>query len=228
MAVQPIPRQPFRPSSGGLSGIGGGRPRPSPAPARFVRRRAVVTWVKRLLPVLALLLLASVAVWPELAKVSETGRIAFRRTFGVMPDAVRMLEPRYRGIDERNRPYTVTADTALQSGPLRVDLSGPKGDIVLENGSWLYVEAREGVYIQRSGQLDLSGDATIYRDDGTVVRSQSAAVDLKAGAVAGSEPTHAEGPFGVLDAQGFAVIDKGAVLQFTGPARLVLRQGRPQ
>ena len=38
----------------------------------------------------------------------------------------------------------------------------------------------------------------------------------------GAEPTHAEGPFGSLDAQGFTLTDKGAAIEFTGPAHLVL------
>lgn len=220
MAVQPLTRPPIR-----TIGVGAARTlRQLPPPGRLARRRLLVTWTKRLLPVFALLLLASIAAWPEMSKVGDSGRIAFRRTFGLAPEAVRLLEPRYRGVDERGRPYTVTADTAVQNGPSRVDLVSPKGDLVLENGAWLYVEAREGVYLQHSAQLDLSGDATVYRDDGTTLRSASAALDLKAGAVAGSEPTHAEGPFGTLDAQGgFTVVDKGAVVQFAGPARLVLR-----
>ena len=37
-----------------------------------------------------------------------------------------------------------------------------------------------------------------------------------------ADRVHAEGPFGSLDAQGFAVTDHGAVVQFTGPGRLVL------
>ena len=222
MAVQPLPRAAVR---GVPIGAVPARP-PPPTPGRLARPRRLVTWAKRLL---ALLLLASIAAWPEMGKVGESGRIAFRRTFGLAPEAVRLLEPRYRGFDERNRPYTITADTAVQIGPTRVDLVGPKADIVMENGSWLYVEAREGAYVQPSAQLDLSGDATVYRDDGTTLRSASAALDLKAGAAAGSEPTHAEGPFGTLDAQGgFTVVDKGAVVQFAGPARLVLRAaGRP-
>jgi len=31
-------------------------------------------------------------------------------------------------------------------------------------------------------------------------------------------------PFGVLDAQGFTLTDKGAAIQFHGPARLVLNE----
>ena len=76
--------------------------------------------------------------------------------------------------------------------------------------------------MQHSGLLDLSGDVTVYRDNGVTLRTDSAAMDLKSGAGAGDKPTHAEGPFGTLDAQGFALVDKGAVIQFQGASRLLL------
>ena len=220
MTAQPLPRA--RPGGPRLISAGQARRPKVPGTARIARRRLAVTWAKRLLPVLALMLLASIALWPEFDRMRDQGRIAFRRTFNIEPDAIRMTQPRYRGVDARGRPYTMTADTALQSGPNRVDLAAPKADVTLESGAWMLVQAREGVYIQHAGQLDLSGDATLYRDDGTVMRSQTATLDLKSGAASSNEQTHAEGPFGVLDAQGFTLVDKGAVIQFTGPARLVL------
>lgn len=207
-----------------LSAAGAARIRRAPAASRIARRRVLLTLTKWLLPLGALLLLASVALWPEIARVKDQGRIAFRRAFSVEPESGRMKEPRYHGIDERGRPYTITADFAQQSGPLRIDLVEPKGDLVPDNGSWIMVEAHEGVYIQRAGQLDLSRDVILYRDDGTVMRTQSAAVDVKQGAAASDDMTHAEGPFGVLDAQGFTLTDKGAAIQFHGPARLVLNE----
>jgi len=56
--------------------------------------------------------------------------------------------------------------------------------------------------------------------------TDSAAFDLWAGAVAGAEMVHAEWPFGTLDAQGFSFLDRGTVIQFTGPGRLVLNGHR--
>ena len=84
------------------------------------------------------------------------------------------------------------------------------------------LQAKQGVFMQHINQLDLSHDVTLYRDDGTTLVTASAAIDLKNGAAAGAEPVHAEGPFGTLDAQGFTLLDKGANIQFTGPAHLVL------
>lgn len=205
-----------------LAAAGAARIRRAPTASRIARRRILVNLTKWLLPVAALLLLASIALWPEIARVRDQGRIAFRRAFSVEPDSGRMKQARYRGVDERGRPFAVTADTAMQAGPVRIDLTEPKGDLVTENGSWVMVEAHEGVYIQRAGQLDLSRDVVLYRDDGTVMRTQSAAVDVRQGAATSDEMTHAEGPFGVLDAQGFTLMDKGASIQFHGPAKLVL------
>lgn len=213
-----------RPAPERLSVAGSAVRRQPPTAARIARRRILVTATKFILPVVALALLGSVAIWPELSRVREQGRIAFQRVFSLTPDSGRLLEPRYRGVDERGRPYTITADWAAQAGPQRVNLGEPKGDIVPEGGGWILVQSHDGVYIQHSGQLDLSRDVVLYRDDGTVMTTQSASVDVKNAAAASNEQTHAEGPFGVLDAQGFTLVDKGAVVQFHGPARLVLNE----
>lgn len=237
MAVSPLPHAPLphaplpqtpspqpRPPRDRMALAGPGPVRRVPTPGRMARRRVVVTLSKWLLPLFALMLLGSIALWPEFTRVADQGRVAFRRTFGAAPDSARLVEPRYRGVDERGRPYTVTADVAVQTGPQRVDLTEPKGDVVLENGAWVMVQSRQGVFIQHAGQLDLSGDVTLYRDDGTVLRSETASIDLKQGAAAGDDRTHAEGPFGVLDSQGFALTDKGAVIQFQGASRLILNE----
>ena len=202
----------------------GRRARAAPTQGRIAFRRVMVTLTKWLLPLLAVLLLGSIAAWPELTRVTDQGRIAFRRAFGGDPDSARLVEPRYRGVDERGRPYTLSADVAVQAGQSRVNLTAPVADTVLENGTWLQVQSREGVFLQHAGQLDLSGDVVLYRDDGTTLRTDTAAVDLKQGAAASNDQTHAEGPFGVLDSQGFTLMDKGAVIQFQGPSRLVLNE----
>ncbi len=183
-------------------------------------------WSKRLLPLLALVLLSSLALWPELDREAEQARIAYRRVTGAETDAARLLDARYRGLDERGRPYTVTADTAVQVSPERVDLTKPVGDSTMQNGTWLQLSAKQGVFIQHLGQLDLQGHVVLYRDDGTTMTSATATMDLKSGAASSNDRVHAEGPFGTLDARAFVFTDKGDLIQFTGPAKLVLNGGQ--
>lgn len=193
-----------------------------PTSDQMARRRLIVRLTKWVLPAAALALLASIALWPEFDRARDQERVTIKQLSQAQVDGASLTNAHYRGVDDKGRPYTLTADTATQNGPDRIDLSAPKGDSQTQNGSWMMVQSRQGVFIQRQNLLDLSSDVVIYRDDGTTLHTQSATVDFKAGAAAGAEATHAEGPFGTLDAQGFAVLDKGAVIQFPGPGTLVL------
>lgn len=197
------------------------RVRRPPTPGGIARRRVLVNVTKWLLPSIALGLLSTIALWPELDRATDQSRVAFRRVGGDVNGA-QVTDARYRGVDERGRPYTVTASVARQVGPERVNLTNPKGDITQENGTWLMLQSKQGVYIQHASQLDLSDNVVLYRDDGATVRTSSASIDLKNGVAAGAEPVNVEGPFGTLDAQGFTITDKGAAMQFAGPARLVM------
>lgn len=198
----------------------------APTPTRRRAGGAGPRWsvglAKRLLPLGALALLSSVALWPEISRTTEHAKLLVRHG-GLEAESGVLTDPAYHGVDAQGRPFTLTADTAHQVSNDRVNLVSPKGDSTLPSGSWLMVQSRQGVYTQRpTSTLDLSDQVQLYRDDGTTMRTESATVDLKAGAANGAEQVHAEGPFGTLDAQGFSMTDRGTVLQFTGPGRLVL------
>ncbi len=203
-------------------GLARQRPRPGmPKRSGIVRRSLAVTFAKRLLPVVALALLTIVAVWPELGRDATQGRLSLRRGL-VEPESGQLTDARYSGVDDQGRRYTVTADIARQISPERINLTAPIGDLSLGNGTWIYARGKNGVYMQQSQQLDLSGDVTLYRDDGITLSTDSTAIDLKSGIATSSGRVHIEGPFGTLDAQGFSLLDRGAVVQFPGPGRLVL------
>jgi lipopolysaccharide export system protein LptC len=204
------------------------RMRSLPSSRHLARRHIAITLTKFVLPALALVLLASIALWPEFDRTKEQALLAFRRLSNEI-ESGQLIDARYHGIDDKGRPYTLTATTAQQAGPERVNLTTPKGDITLQDGTWLMLQAKQGVFIQHANQLDLSHDVTLYRDDGTTLVTASASVDLKNGAAAGADPVHAEGPFGTLDAQGgFTLVDKGSTIQFAGPAHLLLNGSSPE
>jgi lipopolysaccharide export system protein LptC len=197
-------------------------PRRTEGVGRLARRGRAVRVAKYLLPVVALALLSSIALWPELSRTLENGRVTWRRLTMVQSGTGTLLHPRYRGMDEHGQPYVVSADTAQQVGPERVNLKSPRGDVTMHNGVWLDVRGKKGVYMQHADQLDLSQDVMLYRQDGTILTSDTATLDMKRGAATSADYTHAEGPFGTLDAQGFTLVDKGGIIQFHGPAKLVL------
>jgi lipopolysaccharide export system protein LptC len=206
--------------------VGDVRVRRPPTPGGLLRRRILINVTKFLLPVVALALLATIALWPEFDRATNEARIALRRLGEV--DGAEVIDAHYHGVDDQGRPYTLTAATATQQGPEKFSLTQPDGDMTLQNGTWLQMKGQKGMFVQHTNQLDMWKDVVLYRDDGTTMYTQSMSMDLKNGAAAGAQPVHAEGPFGQLDAQGFALVDKGNVIQFTGPARLVLNSGTKQ
>jgi lipopolysaccharide export system protein LptC len=219
MSLSPLsgntaPRQPRQRMAGEV------RIRRAPTAGALTRRRLMITTTKFILPVVALALLATIALWPEFDRENNAARIALRRIGEI--DGAEVIDAHYHGVDDQGRPYTVTAATAKQEGPEKIDLTMPIGDMTLQNGTWTSMKSKDGVFIQHSNLLDMWKDVVLYRDDGTTLYTQSMSMDLKNGAAAGSQPVHAEGPFGRLDAHGFALVDKGSVIQFTGPAKLVM------
>jgi lipopolysaccharide export system protein LptC len=192
-----------------------------PTPGGLARRRWTIRISKFVLPATALLLLTSIALWPEIDRATDKARIVLGGLHAVL-DGARLTNAHYNGIDERGRPYTVTAATATQRDAEQVDLTVPNADMTLENGTWINVRSKQGVFMRKAQQLDLSHDVVLYRDDGTTMTTSVATVEMKAGAASGAAPTHVEGPFGTIDAAGFTTVDKGAAIQFWGPAHVQL------
>lgn len=197
-----------------------------PNPATLARRRALLRWAKWLLPATALLLLAAIAVWPEMEHLISASQTTMRTLSKVKIESGNLIGATYRGVDEHNRPFTITADTVHQAADNRLDLSNPVADILTQGGEWLMVRSEKGVYMQHTQILDLTGEVTLYRDDGLMMHTPVADVDVKTSIIASDSWVRAEGPFGVLDAKGFLLSQHDGITQFRGPGRLILNDDR--
>tara|TARA_R110002110_G_scaffold415612_7_gene652293 strand:- start:102890 stop:103594 length:705 start_codon:yes stop_codon:yes gene_type:complete len=206
--------------------------RMSSAPRRrrsgFARSRIVST-MKYVLPVVAFALLVLVAVWPRLSPDEDRFRIdleAVGPTGGAKPQ---VLNPRLQGIDAAARPFQVTADFGARGqaadGSEIYDLTNPTADIVLADGSWVALTANDGRFEADTNMLHLAGDVNLFHDDGYEFKTTTAQVDLVTSAASGDDPVKGQGPFGILDAEGFRVFDSGARVLFLGPARLTIFEG---
>ncbi|MGB8274788.1 MAG: LPS export ABC transporter periplasmic protein LptC [Alphaproteobacteria bacterium] len=217
----------------------GGRARDAPAASvaandlASLRHRRFVGLMKLLLPALALAIVALVVAWPKLVGTSKRFRIEFASTLTGDAQSLRMVRPRFTGVDGSDRPFTVTADAATRVAPQSelIDLERPQADITLAGGAWVTLSATEGTYDQVKHGLDLRREVNLFHDAGYEFHTSQAHLDLAAGTAQGDEPVEGQGPFGHLKAQGFHILDRGAVVTFKGPSTLVLYPGagkRPQ
>lgn len=203
------------------------RRRWAPSAGQIARRRFAVRIAKWFLPLAGVGLLLAIAVWPELDRMEDRARVSFRRVIQAQPEAVRLVQPRYQGLDDQNRPFSVTATVATQTENADiVDLDRPRADVLLTDGSWVLLESNQGRFDKGQHLLDLSGDVTLWQDGGNLLVTAAAQVQLQEGSASGDEPVAAQGPFGTLVSEGFRLIDRGQVVIFTGHARAVLEGGQ--
>jgi lipopolysaccharide export system protein LptC len=129
-----------------------------------------------------------------------------------------MVNARFFGTNRRNQPFSLTADVATEdgSGSGLIVLDQPKADFLTPGGKGIYIESRRGFYNQKTQMLDLEGEVALFHEDGYEMHTEKARIDLKASTAEGNAPVKGHGPQGVIDGQGFRILDKGAQVVVTG------------
>lgn len=186
--------------------------------SRFVQR---TRWI---LPALAISLLLLVGTWPEIKGLIDRLHFSVPRIDLSQARNLRMVNPRYSGIDKDNRPYTLTATAATQKSQSDelVSLDAPRADMTTNSGSWIEITGYTGTYQPQPQLLDLYGDVELYQDRGNEFHTDSAKLDIANGSANGSDPVTGHGPFGHVTAQGFAMYQRGEIIDFTGKTNLTL------
>lgn len=200
------------------------KPLPPPRQSPRGKYRIFAACLKIVLPVLAVGLILIVVIWPQFSLKEGPFRIRMSDITLEQSGRLTMLNARFEGVDDKNQPYTLTADEARQStvaGDL-VELELPKGDLLQEGGAWLALTAREGLYNRFAELLDLAGDVSLFHDRGFELHTESAQIDLKGGTAYGYVPVQGHGPNGTITSKGFRLLDRGEIIVFTGESRLVI------
>jgi len=180
---------------------------------------------KRILPATALALLLLVAVWPRIQGAID--RVHFARMPKIdvsQARQVRMIDPRYSGVDRDNRPFVVTADAASQMPKVddAISLDSPKADLTTTTGNWDELTAYVGLYQPQQQVLDLFGNVELYQDKGNALHSDSVTINMAQGTAVSHDPVEGDGTFGHVQAQGLRILDRGQTMIFTGHASLDL------
>lgn len=186
-----------------------------------------VTIMRRLLPAVAIVLIAIIVGWPQLL---PDNRVQVGYGEQDLDDTSRhslsVVNPRYYGVDNQMRPYSIFAETAKQTPDQIIDLDRPRADMTLKDGSSVLLDASHGAYQQKEQRLQLRGNVNLSQDTGYEIRTQSADIDLTAGTAEGHEPVNGHGPSVQLEGEGFRLIERGQTIFLTGKSHVVLQPAR--
>jgi lipopolysaccharide export system protein LptC len=207
--------------------LGAAAPGAGAPPERALWRSRRVAYLKLMLPAVALLIVTLILAWPQL--VSEDNRVRFGggRISLEEADTLRMLNARYVGVDDQQRPYVVTSALATRDSAHSPEthLQTPKADMTTASGAWVQLSSNTGIYHNEAKLLDLAGEVSVFHDGGTEFHTARARVDLTAGTAAGDDPVDGQGPNLTVTSVGFRLYDRGARIVFTGKAHMVLHNG---
>jgi lipopolysaccharide export system protein LptC len=131
---------------------------------------------------------------------------------------VTMEQPRLAGHRKDNKPYEVTAVSAVQDIriPNIIELNEMTARLVNTDDSVLNLTAKKAVFDSQKEQLKLRDDVRLRTQAGQEAFLKSADVDFKAGTVTSREAVTVRLPDMSVSADGLEVVDNGAQIAFVG------------
>lgn len=179
--------------------------------------------LRLVLPLIALIMTVVVLTWEEAGR-----RVEPMKKAELLPQSENiqneLLKPVFNSVDDKNQPYTVTADRAVQNreNPDILELQKPVANLAMNDGAKIDADAADGIYQQKEQKLNLEGDVHIKHSNGYVLSTQELRVDLVTQKAYSGRDVRIEGPGGTLDATGLEGDAGLGSLIFTGPAKVVL------
>jgi lipopolysaccharide export system protein LptC len=184
---------------------------------------AFVRKLRFILPLFAVVMTVVVLTWDEAGR-----RVEPLKKEEVLPQSQNiqneLLKPVFNSVDEKNQPYTVTADRATQGreNPDLVELEKPIATLKQNDGTALDANAATGLYEQKTQKLNLEGAVLLKHSDGTTLSTEELRVDLATHKAYSGRDVRVENKSGTIDATGLEGDAETGALIFTGPAKVTL------
>lgn len=185
-------------------------------------RRRWMTFVKRILAVFAVLGVIAIGVMAYFNTVDNRFQLDFStiESADTLPPV--MVNPLYQGMDKDGRPFTVTAELAIQQDAEEVALQTLQADITMQNGTWVTIKSRHGHVELETRTLYLDQEVQFYHDAGYSFMTNSVTIDMKTGVARGTEAIQGNGPMGALQANGFVIATEKDHIRFGDNVKLVV------
>ena len=163
----------------------------------------VVAWMKVLLPLGAVVLIA--AIFVSARDKSDLTKIFTAEELATLGAGLRLDNPRFAGVTEQGEPFAIRADWALPDSamPRLIDLERPEGEIELNDGRTISARAATGRMHRENKILVLEGGVVLDTSDGYHVETDRVVLDLNAKTAVAPGPVSGTGPTGQIDAGSF-------------------------
>jgi lipopolysaccharide export system protein LptC len=185
----------------------------------------VLRW---LLPALALIVLATIIIWP-LTKVREFSFLLAKDKVAMAEERMRIDNAVYRGETTKGEAFVISAGGAVQrsSAVPIVELTNLNARLKLSDGP-LTVTAPSGRYFLETDKLQIAGPVVLDSESGFSLDSQQVDIDINARTVSTDQPVTGKLPIGTFRANRLQADIRGRTVVLDGGAhlRIYQRSGR--
>ena len=124
----------------------------------------------------------------------------------------------FSGFDKEQQPFQIAAEQAVRdsSDPGAVALERVSGNVRRSDGAVLGFAARNGRYVMKTKQLNLTGDVRLVSEGRFVASLSEAEVDVENKGLVSHNPVVVEMTDGVIRAGDMAISEDGARVLFSG------------
>lgn len=178
------------------------------------RHSALIGLLRKLLPALCVAILAAIAAWAGLNVLNGRGEGAKVANQA----SIQMTKFFLQGRTEKGVPYAVRAASAVRDNAdsAKMTLDQPVLNMDPGGPTWTTVTAKNGVYREDTGMLDLHGQVTLDDYKGNHLVTEHALVDTKKNNADGETHISGHGPLGAIEASSYSLRDGGAYMHFEG------------
>lgn len=194
-----------------------------PKPPHLQRRIKIVAAMRLILPAIAALLLATLALWSRFGLDTTSFRLSMDGLDLNSLDTLSMSNAHFEGLDDNKRPFSISAEKATQvtQDADTIDLTELQADMTMKDGAWLSLTSDSG-RLQRSKQLlDLLGQVNLFHDQGYELHTRDVHIDLAKNNAIGRSAVQGQGPSGDLTAEGILILDSGRQVFFLGKTHML-------
>jgi lipopolysaccharide export system protein LptC len=191
--------------------------------ANAERHTRLVALLRKALPVLAVLVLASYFVTSELGMSVSIGDLtASIEGIQVEDGNLRMVNPKLEGADKKNGKYVIGADYADQDikDPKIIKLHAIRADLSAPDGAWSRMNAVRGIFDSKTERLVMQDKITVATSSGITGELKHASLDAKTQTLRSHRPVWFTLPNGSVKASALTFNSRDSTLTFRGKVRV--------
>ncbi len=138
-----------------------------------------------------------------------------------------LLNPKFESTDNKNQPYSIVAERAVQGETNKdlIMLEKPVGVMTMKDGVEITVQSKTGAYRQDTERFFLEGDVSMVHGGGYTLESEEAHIDMQKNFAWSGQDVQGKGPEISIAAKGVHANGETGEIIFTGPAKLILEKG---